>query len=231
MKHHLYKLLTNEQSLKNAKMYDNIEIKCSKCNSLFLKHKRDFLKCIRLNRLHIFCSHECHNLNMSNSIDIKCKQCNKQIRVNPHRIIKYKNAFCSQSCSATYTNAHKTHGTTVSKLEKWLSIQLTSLYPKLEFHFNRKDTINSELDIYIPSLKLAFELNGIFHYEPIFGKEQLDKIQNNDNRKYQACLEQKIELCIIDSSKQKCFKESASQNYLDIITNIINNKNGAHSRV
>ena len=62
----------------------------------------------------------------------------------------------------------------------WLEEQLTSLYPKLDIHFNRKDTIGSELDIYIPSLNLAVELNGIFHYEPIFGKDKLSKIKTND---------------------------------------------------
>lgn len=88
----------------------------------------------------------------------------------------------------------------------------------------RKDTINGELDIYIPSLKLAFELNGIFHYEPIYNQLQLEKTQNNDQRKFQACLEKGIELCIIDVSKQKYFKESTSQQYLKIITDIINQK-------
>jgi hypothetical protein len=98
------------------------------------------------------------------------------------------------------------------------------LYPNLEFHFNRKDAINSELDIYIPTLKLAFELNGIFHYEPIYGSEKLDQIKNNDSRKYQACIEKNIELCIIDSSGLKYFKPEKCQKYLDIITNIINTK-------
>ena len=90
--------------------------------------------------------------------------------------------------------------------------------------FNSKEIINSELDIYLPKLKLAFELNGIFHYESIYGQNKLDQIQNNDNRKFQACLEQGIEICIIDSSQQKYFKKETSQKYLDIITNIINNK-------
>ena len=35
-----------------------------------------------------------------------------------------------------------------SKLEKWLEEQLIKMYPNLEIHFNRKDAINSELDIY-----------------------------------------------------------------------------------
>ena len=87
--------------------------------------------------------------------------------------------------------------------------------------FNGKDTINSELDIYIPSLKLAFELNGIFHYEPIYGKDKLQSIKNNDTRKFQACIEKGISLCIVDSSQQKRFSPKSSQKYLDIIVNII----------
>ena len=79
-------------------------------------------------------------------------------------------------------------------------------------------------DIYIPSLKLAIELNGIFHYEPIFGEDKLKKVQNNDNRKFQACLEKEIEFCIIDTSQQKYFKEKTSQKYLSIITEIIDLK-------
>lgn len=89
-----------------------------------------------------------------------------------------------------------------------------------------KDAINSELDIYIPSLKLAFELNGIFHYEPIYGQDKMNQIQNNDNRKFQACLEHGIELCIIDSSKLTYFKPANAQKYLDIITQVINSKVG-----
>jgi hypothetical protein len=105
-----------------------------------------------------------------------------------------------------------------------LEQQLPILYPDMEFHFNRKDTINSELDIYIPTLSLAFELNGIFHYEPIYGPDKLSQIQNNDHRKFQACLEKGIELCITDTSSLSYFKEQSAKKYLDIITNIINMK-------
>ena len=111
-----------------------------------------------------------------------------------------------------------------SKLEAWLEIKLIEQYPNFEIQFNRKDAINSELDIYIPSLKLAFELNGIFHYEPIYGNDKLNQIGNNDNRKFQACIERGIELCIIDTSTQKNFKEKSSKKFLDIITSFIDNK-------
>ncbi len=165
-----------------------------------------------------FCSRVCEYKYKTLCKEINCKQCNKKFLQK-----ETSQKFCSHHCSATYTNAHKTTGTRVSKLELYLQKELAKLY-KFKFKFNSKEEINSELDIYIPSLKLAFELNGIFHYEPIFGQEKLAQIQNNDNRKFQACGEQNISLCIIDTSKQKYFKEQTSQKYLNIIINIINSQ-------
>jgi len=105
-----------------------------------------------------------------------------------------------------------------------LEIQLLAFFPNLDFKFNSKEAINSELDIYIPSLQLAFELNGIYHYEPIHGVDKLTSIQNNDNRKFAACIENNIELCIINSSVMKSFTEKRAQKYLDIIIKIIFDK-------
>lgn len=79
-----------------------------------------------------------------------------------------------------------------------------------------------ELDIFIPKLKLAFELNGIFHYEPIFGNEKLKMTQKNDKNKFQLCQENNISLCIIDTSALKYFKEQNAEKYLNIVTNVIN---------
>jgi len=172
----------------------------------------------------IYCSHKCATLSKITSQNVNCKQCNSIFSKTNKQIIKYPNHFCSRSCAAIYNNTHKTKGNRKSKLEIWLEKQLTIMYPNLEFIFNGKETINSELDIYIPSLQLAFELNGIFHYEPIYGSDKLAAIQNNDNRKFQACLEQNIELVIIDSSGQKYFKPSSSEKYLQIIKQIIDSK-------
>ncbi len=173
---------------------------------------------------HIFCSKKCsHDFTKTGKI-VNCLQCNKSFIKLISEIKKYSNNFCCQSCAATYNNTHKTKGNRKSKLEIWLETKLPSLYPNLEFHFNRKDAILSELDIYIPSLKLAFELNGIFHYEPIYGKDKLDQIKNNDNRKFQACLEHRIEFCTIDTSQLKKFKEQNALKYLKIIQDIIDKK-------
>ena len=42
--------------------------------------------------------------------------------------------------------------------------------------YNNSTTISSELDFYFPQLKLAIEINGIVHYEPIYGSNKFDKI-------------------------------------------------------
>lgn len=201
-----------------------IEFTCTYCHKKYTRSKSFSHKTLRICNNN-YCSQKCNGLHRRelNTQKTKCSNCDKEfIRINSQ--IKSKNLFCSQSCAAKYNNTHKTKGNRRSKLEKYLEEQLTNLYPNLEIHFNRKDTINSELDIYIPSLKLAFELNGIFHYEPIYGQDKMTQIKNNDNRKFQACIEHAIELCIIDTSSQKYFKESTSKKFLDIIINIINRK-------
>ena len=104
---------------------------------------------------------------------------------------------------------------------RYIQKQLLEKYPSLTFLFNDKTAINSELDIYIPSLKLAFELNGIFHYEPVFGENKLQKIQENDENKFQKCINNNISLCVIDTSSQKYFKEQSSQKFLNIIIEVI----------
>ena len=209
---------------------DTLPLQCTLCNNIFHQTKKYIRRAVNNNgKGHNakFCSLQCSNTYTSINAktnpkrNIICTNCLTTFSRKPSQSKRSINNFCSKSCAASYNNKHKTYGTRRSKLEIYLEQELTKLYPNLEFHFNRKDTINSELDIYIPSLKLAFELNSIFHYEPIYGIDKLSKIQNNDNRKFQACLEQNIELCIIDSSSLKYFKERNIKKFLDIISTII----------
>lgn len=111
--------------------------------------------------------------------------------------------------------------TTGKKNPVWVQVPSPSQNP---WRLRILVSINSELDIYIPSLSLSFELNGIFHYEPIYGIDKLEKIKNNDNRKLQACIEKKIEFCILDISGSKHFKPERDKKYLDIVRNIILDK-------
>lgn len=219
-----------------AKSRDVLPLECNICHSTFTTTKNEIQKTLRriqennLRRNELkYCSKQCSHIGNKSGEIIPCKQCGKSTYRMKHEISQSSNLFCSSSCAATYNNTHKTKGNRRSKLEKWIEEQLTILYPNLEIHYNKTYAINSELDIYIPSLKLAFELNGIFHYEEIHGK--LSKIQENDNRKFQKCINSEINLCIIDTSHQKRFTEISSKSFLDIIMNIINKKLGRATRI
>jgi len=227
------KPLYTQKEFDLTKSSEKLKLMCYQCNKTFYKKKnliqlvlkkyvnkkgKDYSKSCR------FCSDKCSRESKKMGKEVNCKECNAVFYKTKSEIKKYPNHFCCRSCAVTYNNKNKTHGTRRSKFEIWMEEQLTLLYPDIEIHFNRKDAIKSELDIYIPSLNLAVELNGIFHYEPIFGEDKLQQIQNNDQRKFQACIEEGIELALIDVSQLKYFKPKNAQKYLNIVTSIINSK-------
>ena len=212
-------LTPNIEKLKDKAI---VELQCNNCNKIYTKTRRSAMKLLKMNQEKTFCTYKCFQSSREQKILVICKNCNKDFLRNPKKMLKSKNNFCSQSCAATYNNKHKTYGNRRSKLESWLEIKLIELYPNVNFLFNDKTTIESELDIYLPDFKLAFELNGIFHYEPIFGEEKLNQIQSNDNNKFQLCQANSISLCIIDTSS---IKYNIERNYipvLNIIKDIIN---------
>lgn len=220
------KPLFNLKEVETCKRGTIFNFECENCQKVFSIGAYNVRYYLKINRTIKYCCRDCADKGKSkNSRKIQnCNQCNKPIERRKSLFGKNGFAFCNQSCACSYRNAHKTYGYKRSKLEKWIEIKLLEKYPNLQFDFNKNNTINAELDIFIPSLNLAFELNGIFHYEPIYGEEKLAKQINNDKRKFQACLEKNIELCIIDTSKQHHFKEQKSLEFLNIIIDIINNK-------
>jgi hypothetical protein len=194
-------------------------IKCDICNKDIVGRPNAEIKRAKNH----FCSKECVGKFWSKSKEVNCTVCDKLFIKMMNQIKKSKsgNNFCSHTCSAKYNNANRKYGIRRSKLEAYLESELKKLYPSLEILFNCKEIIKSELDIYIPSLRIAFELNGIVHYEPIYGQDKFNQIINNDKQKFIRCYEKGIELVIIDTSKQKKFTELSSIQYLTIISDII----------
>ena len=113
--------LYSDNDFKIAKYDDKLPLKCYQCHQTFFFIKKNILQEIRENRGRLkFCNQKCHHdYNMPTlRKEVNCKQCDKIFIKKNHEIIKTKNNFCSKSCAAIYNNAHKTKGTTVSKLEK-----------------------------------------------------------------------------------------------------------------
>jgi hypothetical protein len=216
------KPLYTEIEFLKTKTNDKLLCECYYCAKSFKVDKRYVVRELKLKLGHVkFCSNKCSTNSYINKQKINCSNCKIEFEKHPNQIKRSNNHFCSQKCSGSYNNKHKSHGNRRSKLEIWLEEQLSVLYPNLYIDYNKTSAIQAELDIYIPSLNLAFELNGIFHYEPIYGVDKLKKTQFNDQNKFKLCIEHMIDLCVIDSSSQKYVKPSTSQKYLDIINNII----------
>jgi hypothetical protein len=216
------KKLFTDSEFKKSKAKDLLPCECYTCKKTFYLKKHHIQGCLNpgQKKQGKYCSRKCQRTEQL----VSCNYCKKEFYKHPNQIKKSPNHFCSKSCAVTYHNTHKTYGTRRSKLEIYLEEQLTLMYPDLHIDYNKTEAINSELDIYIPSLNLAFELNGIFHYEPIYGQKKLNQTQNNDQRKFQACIEKNISLCIIDVSGLNYFKPDKANKFLNIITDIINKK-------
>lgn len=220
------KPLYTKQEFESSKSRGLLPFECELCGKPFYGVKNEIQKYfsrtergLRAIRNFKHCSIACQK----NGQIYKCKQCGNDVYRTPGSFKQYnsKHVFCSHSCNATYQNMHKTKGYRRSKLEIWIEKQLTELYPTLEIHYNKTNALDVELDIYIPSLKLAFELNGIFHYEPIYSQKKLDRTKMFDQMKFQLCIGKQIGLCIIDTSHQTKFTEKSSIVFLDIIRKIV----------
>lgn len=87
-------------------------------------------------------------------------------------------------------------------------------------HYNQTSAIEQELDIFIPELKLAIEINGIVHYKPIYGEQTLERTLKSDAIKQQRCEGREIILKVIDVSTTNYSLQTA-EIVLNQICNII----------
>jgi hypothetical protein len=211
----------------------SVEFVCHYCCKTGQKAKHHYNQDIKAGKDYFYCSRECSNKAKITTEELPCLQCQKIFHKRQAEIKKSPNHFCSHSCACTYSNQHKTTGTRRSKLEAYLEEQLRKEFPHLGLQCNSKTIINSKLDFFFPELKFAIELNGIFHYEPIYGADKLEQIQNNDNQKYKQCIKHGIELCIIDSSSVKYLNQAAKDKYWNIVKDLVTSiqKRAGHTNV
>ena len=204
-------------NLSELKRGEKIVCKCDLCNRDF-----SFPQRLRNRNKGLFCSEQCYQESRLKRLAVTCDECGVLFHKHSCIIAKTLHNFCSCKCSSIYKNKHKTWGTRRSKLELWIEKELSALYPSLQILFNDVSAIQCELDIFIPDLDLAFELNGIFHYKEVF--DNFQRTKNRDKMKIQLCAQKGIRLCVIDTRNQKSFRIKTSKVFLDIICNIITDR-------
>lgn len=201
----------------------NHNLVCSQCKVIFVRQTR-----LDIRTKNRFCSSRCKYLFITKKFIMSCKTCAKSITRTPGDTKNSKNFFCSHSCSAKYNNKHKATGTRRSKLENKIEIALRTRFPFLNVVCNQISAIDSELDFYFPDLNLAFEINGIFHYKPIYGQERFTKIQNSDKNKEFQCQKLNIKLHSIDVYTNKPTDDQIINHCISLLENAMgaaSNKN------
>ena len=217
----IMKPLYTEEQFRDVKSRQKMPLECEVCFSVFYK-KKHHLQC---EGRHSFCSRECQYKAQETFVEKECAWCDKKVKrlLNQAKKSKTGNIFCNESCAASYNNRNKSTGTRSSKLEQWIAKELPKVFPNEKIIFNGKEAIGSELDIYFPERKIGVEINGIFHYEPIYGEEKLKKIQQNDKEKREKCRQRQIDLIEVDTRDQKYFTQKTSKKFLDKIVKEVKN--------
>lgn len=117
---------------------------------------------------------------------------------------------------------------TGSKIEKFLLFKLRNLGYRVEFHSkNLLSTQKLQVDLFLPDLGTAIEVDGPAHFEPVWGEEALFKTMLADQEKNGLLLGRGY--CVIRlRTKAKnisiIYQERLLKKVIDILDNILNRK-------
>jgi hypothetical protein len=192
-------------------IYKRVEVECDYdgCENKFLKKEWDIL-----NSKNHFCSIVCSNKFRDRKVEVECLNCGNKFMKKLCIVIRTKKHFCNEVCRKNI-NKFKDWGSRRSKLEIAIEKHFKVVFPFIYIDYNETD-IGYELDISVPCLELAMELNGPHHYKAIFGEEKLLKTQETDRKKVVKCRELGIKLFVINVSEDKDNKKVMAQRLLQV---------------
>jgi very-short-patch-repair endonuclease len=199
-----------------------VEGTCLICDKKWSRKKWTLEKSLKKYGNAGYCSRKCSNKAKINWVIINCEECGKPSQKRHYDTLFNKHFFCSYSCHAKYKNRNKKNGSKRSTIEKHIEEQIKSHFPTINFTCNDTITLGGlELDFLFPDFKLAIELNGITHYEPIYGIDRLSRSQDSDKRKMISCYQLGIELAVIDVSGAKYLTQKWKDTYWKEVKNIL----------
>lgn len=154
--------------------------------------------------------------------EVLCTFCKKPfMKESCQMLSKVGSNFCSRSCSASFNNRNKKYGLRRSKMEVFIEERLKQDFGDLLYLTSNKSVIGSELDFYFPSLKLAVEVNGILHYEPIYGQKTFDRIQMMDEEKRVNCESNGINLFVLNCKDDRYLKQELKEKRYQEVKEVI----------
>lgn len=111
---------------------------------------------------------------------------------------------------------------TGSKLESFLLEKLLSDGYRVEFH-KEQSLLNTKLqiDLFLPTLNVAIEVDGLSHFEPVWGEETLNRNKGYDNKKTGLILGKGLVLIRIKQVRD--FSKARAQSIYDKLKQLLAN--------
>lgn len=206
-----------------------VPFKCIQCNKCFNKTKSETSRILKGTRKGLYCSRSCQYkhfkiLRSPKQISYKCSLCEKDFtRAETYRRKNSLYKYCSKDCSIKALISNKAnYKTKRSKLEKFIESKIKDEFSNLKLVLNDRVILGVELDFYFPELRFAIEFNGIVHYEPIYGNEKFERIQDKDKQKILQAEKLGIEICVIKDVQTKKERLEVWEKIKSILIEIVN---------
>jgi len=198
-------------------------VNCCYCNKEILKFRSE----VKRTKAY-YCNNKCSSIHIwsnkekiDSRIPVNCTNCDIEFLRFPWMLSDHM--FCGLRCSGLYSSQF-TKRRDQSKMEIFISQQIRESFSSLQLIENDRSLCKGlELDLFLPELNLAIEINGPVHYDPIYGEKYLESIQERDFRKNNICQTQNIEILTI-KNYGKFLIENGNRIWFEQIKPVIESK-------